>query len=326
MPSDPAPARANSLPPLPLKSINRCWICGGNRLKVIWEDRIDLQWSPTVAPYNHSVHPPCRLARCSDCGFAQPAEVPDMLDYYGKIYHRDWTAADLEKDFQATYRDVIYHDILKHLDRLLPPGKRSLLDIGAHTGRFAWLASQQGWQAEGAEINPATAEFAAARTGLPIHTRRAEQLAAEGKRFDAVTLNDVLEHLPEPGPIVQQIAALLNPGGVLAIKVPHGPMQRVKEWIRVHLMRRDRMLDRAGVMNNFVHVNHFSVGSLRQCLEQAGLTVVSIRPGRAETIPWEQSGLMRGVIVRLFDLAAQSLPFAVHTPVAMNLQAFAIKK
>lgn len=313
-------------PPLPLRPVTKCWICGGSAMKLVWQDVINLEWVPDLAPYNHPNHPPCTLARCLTCGFAQPAAVPDVDDYYGRMYHRIWTAADLEADFQATYRDVIYADILAELARRLPPEKRTLLDIGAHTGRFVWLASQAGWQAEGVEINPETAQFAAARTGLPVHTQRAEELAASGRSYAAITLNDVLEHLPEPQPIVNAIVQALEPGGVLAIKVPHGPMQRFKETIRIKLLRRDRIHHRAGVMCNFVHVNHFSVGSLRRCLEAAGLEVLSIRPARAETIGWAQSGVPRGLIVRAFDNAARFTPGAVHTPLAMNLQAFAVKR
>ena len=314
-----------SLPPLPLRPTLQCWICESTDLSVVWHDVIDLQWSPNVAPYNHSVQPACRLFRCNTCGFGQPAAVPDIENYYGRIYHREWTDDSLEFDYQATYRDTIYNDILKQLGRFHPGPNRSLLDIGAHTGRFVWLAHEQGWAAEGLEINPVTAEFASRRTGLPIHTQRAEELAENGKRYSAVTLNDVLEHLPEPMPILRSVTEVIVSGGVLAIKVPHGPMQRVKEGFRRRILRRDPMLDRAGVMSNFVHVNHFSVNSLRLALESVGLKVVEIRAGRSETIPWKQSGIGRGLTVRAIDRAARVIPGSVHTPLAMNLQAFAMK-
>ena len=315
-----------SLPPLPLKPTETCWICQSTKLVEIWQDVIDLKWSPYVAPYNHSTHPACKLARCSSCGFGQPASVPDIEDYYGRMYHREWTPESLENDFQATYRDVSYGDILKRLARLLRKPRRTLLDIGAHTGRFAWLAYENGWAAEGLEINPVTAEFARRRTGLAIHTQRAEELAKHGKRYKAVTLNDVLEHLPEPMSILRSVTEVMEPGGILAIKVPHGPMQRLKEGFRRRILGCDPMADRAGVMSNFVHVNHFSVNSMRLALETVGLEVVSIRSGRCETIPWKQSGVARGLTVRAIDRMAQILPGSVHTPMGMNLQVFATKR
>jgi SAM-dependent methyltransferase len=312
-------------PPLPMQRVSHCWICGGSDLKVIWKDLANYQWTPRIAPYDHAEHPPIEMARCAGCGFAQPAWVPDLDDFYDRIYYREWTEEDLEKDFTADYRDVIFADVLRGLASRLPAGNRKLIDIGTHTGRFPWLASQSGWQAEAIEINPVTASFAARRTGLPIHTMKAEELAATGRRYHAATLNDVLEHLPEPLGIIRGVAQILEPGGVLSIKVPHGPMQLLKERIRRDMLGLDPMMQRAGVMQNFVHVNQFSVNSMKTCLESAGLRVLTIRPARPEHVAVGRHGLVRTTLVKSFDLAARFVPGAVHTPLAMNLQAFAVK-
>ena len=173
--------------------------------------------------------------------------------------------------------------MLAGLDRLRGPGvPRTLLDVGVHAGRFLHLARQAGWEAEGAEVNPVTAAYAARRTGAPVHAARAQDLAGRGPGFGAVTLTDVLEHIPRPAPLVGQLRGLLAPGGILAVKVPHGPVQRLKEGARRHLPGRG---DRVGVMPRFAHVNHFTVAALRLCLHAAGFGPVLVVAGAPEFLP-----------------------------------------
>src|SRR5919106_1542124 len=70
---------------------------------------------------------------------------------------------------------------------------------------------------------------AAARTGARVHRVNAQQLETLGRRFDAVTLTDVLEHIPHPVDLLSQLRAVMTPGAWLAVKVPCGPAQHFKE-------------------------------------------------------------------------------------------------
>ena len=137
-----------------------------------------------------------------------------------------------QQEFAATYKDLIFDEILNELARRVPPARRRLLDVGAHAGRFMHLAQARGWTVEGIELNPRTAAYAAARTGAPVHRVNAHTLALDGHRYDAVVLTDVLEHIPEPGRLLAALAGLLDPGGVVAVKVPNGSAQWTKErWL-----------------------------------------------------------------------------------------------
>ncbi len=120
------------------------------------------------------------------------------------------------------------------------------------------LAQGRDWQVEGIELNPKTAAFAARRTGAVVHRVNAQALTVGGRRFDAVTLTDVLEHIPEPVALLASIARLVKPGGWVAVKVPCGPGQWRKEQVRSLLTPSYR----ASLGDNLVHVNHFSRRSL----------------------------------------------------------------
>src|SRR5207253_10151285 len=128
------------------------------------------------------------------------------------------------------------------------------------------------WAVEGVELNPQTAAFAARATGLPIHQLDVRELAARERRFAAVTLIDVLEHVPEPVQVLAALHGVLAPDGWLCVKVPHGANQLRKEQLRARLRRGYR----ASVADNLVHVNHFSPSTLRAALARAGFSRISV--------------------------------------------------
>ena len=55
-----------------------------------------------------------------------------------------------------------------------------------------------GWEVEGLEVNPKTAACAQRRTGAIVHRVSIDAIAGEGRHYTAVTLTDVLEHIPDP--------------------------------------------------------------------------------------------------------------------------------
>jgi hypothetical protein len=312
--------------PMPVASTGPCWICGGARLKRVWRDPFDLSAHPRFGTYAHAHHPPTWVVRCGDCGFGQPETLPATPDFFDVLYAMNWTTESLAREFDLGYKDLIFEVVLEGLQRHRAAGlPKTVLDIGTHVGRFVWLARQAGWEAEGAELNPVTARYAIERTGATIHNCKAQNLAAEGRRYAALTLNDVLEHIPKPVAVLAGLRPLLHPGGVVAVKVPNGPQQRFKERIRRWVLRRPD----AGVAVRFVHVNHFTAGSLRRCLEAAGFQGVTIEAAAPEFIPATFAGRSAGqawsaFLRRTVYRLARGIPGGVHSPLALNLQAFAI--
>jgi 2-polyprenyl-3-methyl-5-hydroxy-6-metoxy-1,4-benzoquinol methylase len=316
------PARA----PMPMLPTGPCWVCGGATLDRVWSDSFDLSEFPRFGDYVHAEHPPSWVVRCRRCGFGQPESLPATPDYFDLIYAINWELCDLDREFDCGYKDAIFRHLLEGLQRRWPRGmQRSVLDVGTHVGRFVYLAREAGWDAEGVELNPVTAEYAARRSGATIHRVKAQDLATHGKRYGAVTLTDVLEHIPRPVEVLAGIRSLLHSGGLVAIKVPNGPAQRVKETVRRTVLRRSD----ARIATRFVHVNHFTVASLRRCLESAGFREVTIQvavpdflPARyaRRTLTEAGSALLRLAVYH----AARLIPGGVHTPMGLNLQAFAI--
>jgi 2-polyprenyl-3-methyl-5-hydroxy-6-metoxy-1,4-benzoquinol methylase len=258
------------------------------------------------------------LVQCEACGFGQPEALPTLPNFFDRMYDQQWSDAWIQNEFSATYKDLIFSEILNELGRRLPPARRRLLDVGAHAGRFMHLAQERGWTVEGIELNPRTAAYAEARTGAPVHRVNAHTLALDGHRYDAVVLTDVLEHIPEPGRLLDALRKLLEPGGVVAVKVPNGSAQWTKErWL-------SRLTaHRMSLAENLVHVNQFTPPSLKLALECTGFSGARVATAAPELppLPGVRGFVDRAVRRGLF--AAASVPGALRTPLALHLQAYA---
>lgn len=266
------------------------------------------------------------MMRCVRCGFVQPDALPLLPNYFDRMYDQQWSAEWIEQEFNSRYKDYIFRTILCNLAkrRKRASGRLKLLDIGAHAGRFISLAQRSGWEAEGIELNPRTSAFAAERTGLTVHRMNASALAEQTRKYTAVTLTDVLEHIPEPLNVLQTAFKLLVPGGCVAIKVPFARNQLIKERVRSFLGLGD-MTDKLAM--NLVHVSHFSPQSLKLALHKSGFRKITITIGAPELAdPQFQPGFRNrfsNFFRRAVYLAARTLPGGVYSPLALNLQAYA---
>lgn len=97
-----------------------------------------------------------------------------------------------------------------------------LLDVGCGGGILAEPLARLGAAVTGIEPAPesvAVARAHAAAAGLDIAYRAAtaEQLRAEGARFDAVIASEVVEHVADPAAFVRTLAELARPGGLVLL-------------------------------------------------------------------------------------------------------------
>lgn len=154
--------------------------------------------------------------------------IPDRLLQSLVFVRRIVTADELAARYAASI-DPIYDEednlacldyYYRRLKRLLEtrlPRKGRLLDLGCASGRF--LDLMQGWECYGAEIVPAYVEIAQKRHGDRILAGAFEDYPIQSSFFDAITLQDVFDHMPQPLGVLRQCHAMLRPGGLLVIKV-----------------------------------------------------------------------------------------------------------
>jgi SAM-dependent methyltransferase len=108
--------------------------------------------------------------------------------------------------------------VLADIERHRAPGR--LLDLGCWVGFLLSEAEKRGWQGTGVEPSGWASAYARDRLGLDVRTADLFAADLEAASYDAIFLGDVIEHLPRPGAALDRFAALLAPGGVLAMALP----------------------------------------------------------------------------------------------------------
>jgi 2-polyprenyl-3-methyl-5-hydroxy-6-metoxy-1,4-benzoquinol methylase len=113
---------------------------------------------------------------------------------------------------------------LDELPRLGVLAGARVVDFGCGGGEFCALASAAGYDVVGIDVaEPPVATARKLHPGVEFRVADAAELAAaEPESFDLVTLWDVIEHVKRPHALVAACAALLRPGGLLALGTPNG--------------------------------------------------------------------------------------------------------
>lgn len=175
---------------------NPCVVCGGTtRARELHVQRWD-------------------ILSCSGCGTRTLDPMPDEVQMEG---FDDGSEYDLVQELQ----DEILAEharTLKVLTSMRAPGR--LLDVGCGTGLFLKAAKRARWKPVG--IDPSKKAVDIAREGgFEVHQGLLEEADFQRGSFDAISLMQVVEHLPDPRPLLQGCRDLLKPGGVLLIATPN---------------------------------------------------------------------------------------------------------
>lgn len=120
--------------------------------------------------------------------------------------------------------------VLSQVARFCPiPPRAAILDIGSGVGGFVVSCRQSGYRAYG--IEPDRIGAGARLTSIQIAARRVspnvfasavgEALPFPDGVFDLVTLNQVVEHVPDQLAVLREAARVLRPGGALYVACPN---------------------------------------------------------------------------------------------------------
>jgi 2-polyprenyl-3-methyl-5-hydroxy-6-metoxy-1,4-benzoquinol methylase len=115
-------------------------------------------------------------------------------------------------------RQLVFMPRLKNIQAYCSTGR--LLDIGCSNGAFIEAATACGWEACGIELRKSSASFARER-GLDVFMQPLNELHFQDNSFDAITMWQVLEHLPDPPECMNECCRILKPGGIFAFSTPN---------------------------------------------------------------------------------------------------------
>lgn len=237
-----------------MEEVQRCPVCGGTAQTPMMV--VNLLAFPN---YHASIHPVRRWVKCPACGhgFANPRPTAAAL----REAYRDPPPAHL---LAWTYdRLTVWSDIIHELWVRRPGG--DLLDVGAGTGGLAGVALDYGYRATGIDVHPAYADHVR-RLGVEFLLGDVATHDFGGRRFDLITLGDVLEHVADPVRVMEKIAALLQPDGLVWLSTPN----HEGVWTR-------SMRERDAMWFEGEHLQFFSLRSLARLVRDRGLEMMDYR-------------------------------------------------
>lgn len=209
------------------------------------------------------------LVQCRKCGlvYMNPRPSADELVAY---YPEDYSPHDTEPDEARSpivrlNRRYAIDKRCRMVERFIkPPGR--VLDIGCATGTFLDGMRRRGWQPYGVELTTHAAAYARERLGLDVRIGTLHDEPFPAQFFDAVTMWDVLEHVPDPLAELREVRRILKPGGVLVFRIPDASSPE-RRWFGTYWAGFDSPR----------HLYVFSPTTVSRLLEKAGFGLLDMR-------------------------------------------------
>ncbi|KKR81105.1 MAG: Methionine biosynthesis protein MetW-like protein [Candidatus Daviesbacteria bacterium GW2011_GWA1_41_61] len=202
------------------------------------------------------------ILKCQSCGHVFSSYQLDQ-NYDG--YFPDQIKSE-EQYWWNEAHEKIYTDFC---NRYLKGKNGRLLDVGCGLGFFVKkISSYSGWQTVGYEISPSAVKFARNKLKLKnVYLGKVEQSNLPKNYFDIITLWDVIEHIPNPHPLISYLHSVLKKDGLLFIHTPNIlnqlPKARLKKLIKG---------TKKGVyyLESKDHVNIYSPQTIKKVLQRNG--------------------------------------------------------
>ena len=210
-----------------------CPCCLGNSLATVhlYDEKPQGETTfPSLAgqPYRREIR------QCSTCGHFLSLHSMDL----GELYRQEYAGATYgdAQGIRAAFQRIMdlppeqsdnvgrVRRLLRFTDAHFPENKPlRLLDVGS--GLAVFLAQitnhRPDWRCTALEPDPKFSEHAAQTLGVETITQDYLDRTPD-QPFDLITLNKVLEHVPDPLAMLERCRRDLAPGGLLYLELPDG--------------------------------------------------------------------------------------------------------
>ena len=177
------------------------------------------------------------------------------------------------------------------LARMVEPGQR-VLELGTGPGTVTRILHSKGCQVTGVEMDSETLATCAPFCERTVQANLEDPDWAAplaGEKFDAVICADVLEHLRNPRPLLQQLHCFLKPGGSVLMSLPNASHLTV-----VASLLGGRFPYQKNGLLDHTHLKFYGREDLEALLRECGLLwqhwhTVQVDPAQAELKAyWQQ--------------------------------------
>lgn len=223
----------------------RCCVCGNSNAK-----EFELKYQK-----NHFA-----VVTCNSCSFHF---IPPY--YRNKINYTQYKNADVTTAVRAgnNWAKIQRHKLrFKFIQKFIKKGK--LFDLGAGWGHFMLAGKELGYDVYGVEISEQPYLYCVNDLKLPVDHIDFFDLD-ESKKFDLITMWDVLEHIDKADVFLEKCSKLNQMNGYLFLQVP-----QIDSFIAKRHKDNWKMM-------GLDHVNYFSKQTITKILENHGYQVVSIK-------------------------------------------------
>lgn len=200
--------------------------------------------------------------RCDRCGFEflRPLVLTEFTE------RRMESVEDAEMFHSSFLKSLhecfIIRPEIQKVRSLLGKSDFSMLDVGCVTGRISRIWADSGARVTGLEPSEARAAIAKEH-GLRVLPSYVEELDTD-ERYDLIAIRHGVEHLEDPATILRNLAARLNPGGLLLVVVPN-----------INCIGR-KVFDTDWTWVLPWHCNFFSPKSVHTFIENCGYTIAKL--------------------------------------------------
>ena len=276
--------------PMPPEPGPRCPSCAAKALPYLSQRDRNLRVSRDRFDYR----------RCDSCGLIFLTPVPDDLDrYYPEQYYE--LPRSRSRLVELAGREQFKLDLIRPFE----PGG-DLLEIGPGWGSFAYAAQSAGYSVTVVEKDERCRTYLEEVAGVSVRAPKSTGALPDGlQKYDVVALWHVLEHLPDFGQMLVELAGLVRPGGVLAIATPNPAAWqfRVMRGVWPHL-------------DAPRHLQLIPAGVIKKILRPLGFEPVVETTGDAGGRSWDRFGWQRLVMnalprSRLLGLAGFVAGYAI---------------
>ena len=239
-----------------------CWICGSELNKTFRPSTILRQIdSRSVKITDSDYGQTAALSICQNCRFvfADPLPHSNIIDLYRTMQDPEYLASSDARRMQMS-------NILNVSSRYHPTA-RSLLDVGAGIGLLLDAAKKRNIEADGVEPSRWCVETAARTNDHCLYCGTIDECIGKLRRYDLITLVDVIEHTDKPIHLLQQTRKLLNSGGLLVVVTID-----IESIIA-------RMLGRRWWHYRIAHVGYYSRRSMQYALNKCGYEIIATHYG-----------------------------------------------
>jgi 2-polyprenyl-3-methyl-5-hydroxy-6-metoxy-1,4-benzoquinol methylase len=184
--------------------VERCYFCNGSDFRPHSEATYWLEF-------------PLHFVECASCRLIFADPMPDL-----QTIHEGNRALNIHHQSRGTFSQYRGgKEFVSLLNQISPKG--ILLDVGCAEGFFLLGVEQNSnWKAEGVEIIDSAVEFASKRLGITVYPGTLDMLENMSGRFDAIRMNNVIEHVQHPIRFLEIACQLLKPSGRIYCSTPNG--------------------------------------------------------------------------------------------------------